>query len=217
MNTNAANKTNNLTELVFIIDKSGSMSPLRDDTIGGFNTMIQQQKSSGGQILVSTVMFSETSDVVHDRIDISNIKDLTRDDYAPMGCTALLDAVGNAVKHIGNIHKYARKEDIPQKTLFVITTDGMENASTQYTQPRIKRLIEKQKEKYVWEFLFIGANIDSVETAGSMGIDARRAVNYTASKEGTRRLYKGVGRAVMEACCCESGADISDEWKKGIK
>ena len=112
MKKNAENKTNNLTELVFIIDKSGSMSPLRDDTIGGFNTMIQQQKSSGGQILVSTVMFSETSDVVHDRIDISNIKDLTRDDYAPMGCTALLDAVGNAVKHIGNIHKYARKEDI---------------------------------------------------------------------------------------------------------
>ncbi len=217
MKKNAENKTNNLTELVFIIDKSGSMSPLRDDTIGGFNTMIQQQKSSGGQILVSTVMFSETSDVVHDRIDISNIKDLTRDDYAPMGCTALLDAVGNAVKHIGNIHKYARKEDIPQKTLFVITTDGMENASTQYTQPQIKKLIEKQKEKYGWEFLFIGANIDSVETAGSMGIDARRAVNYTASKEGTRRLFKGVGRAVMEACYCESGADISDEWKKGIK
>ena len=122
MKKNAENKTNNLTELVFIIDKSGSMSPLRDDTIGGFNTMIQQQKSSGGQILVSTVMFSETSDVVHDRIDISNIKDLTRDDYAPMGCTALLDAVGNAVKHISNIHKYARKEDIPQKTLFGITT-----------------------------------------------------------------------------------------------
>ncbi len=217
MKKNADNKTNNLTELVFIIDKSGSMSPLRDDTIGGFNTMIQQQKSSGGQILVSTVMFSETSDVVHDRIDISNIKDLTRDDYAPMGCTALLDAVGNAVKHISNIHKYARKEDIPQKTLFVITTDGMENASTQYTQPQIKKLIEKQKEKYGWEFLFIGANIDSVETAGSMGIDARRAVNYTASKEGTRRLFKGVGRAVMEACCCESSADISDEWKKGIK
>ena len=162
-------------------------------------------------------MFSETSQVVHDRTDISNIKELTREDYAPMGCTALLDAVGNAVKHIGNIHKYARKEDIPQKTLFVITTDGMENASTQYTQPQVKKLIEKQKEKYGWEFLFVGANIDSAETAGSMGIDPRRAVNYTASKEGTKRLFRGVGKAVMEACCCECGAEISDEWKKEIK
>ncbi len=211
------NINGNVTELVFILDRSGSMSPLRDDTIGGFNTMIEQQKESGGTVLVSTVMFSETSDVVHDRVNISQIKPLTRDDYSPMGCTALLDAVGSAVKHISNIHKYARKEDVPQKTLFVITTDGMENASVKYSQKEVKRLIEKQKEGAGWEFLFIGANIDSVETAGAIGIDARRAVNYTASERGTKSLFKGLGKAVKEACCCECCDEISDEWRKDIE
>ena len=159
---------NNVTELVFILDRSGSMAPLRDDTIGGFNTMIEQQKESGAEVLVSTVMFSDASEVVLDRVSIADIKPLTRDDYSPMGCTALLDAVGGAVKHIANIHKYARKEDVPSKTMFVITTDGMENASRQFSQKEVKKLIEKQKEGSGWEFLFIGANIDSVETAGAI-------------------------------------------------
>ena len=216
-NETKAVKKNNVTELVFILDRSGSMSALRDDTIGGFNTMIEQQKKTDADVLVSTVMFSDDSSVIHDRVHICDIKDLTRDDYAPMGCTALLDAVGDAVKHISNIHKYARKEDVPNKTMFVITTDGMENASTHYSQRDVKRLIEKQKEKYGWEFLFIGANIDSVETAGSIGIDARRAVNYTASAKGTRSLFKGVGKAMEEACCCGCCEEISDEWRKEIR
>ncbi len=214
---NESTARNNVTELVFILDRSGSMSPLRDDTIGGFNTMIEQQKETEGKVLVSTVMFSETSSVVHDRVNIADIKPLTRSDYSPMGCTALLDAVGDAVKHIGNIHKYARKEDIPQKTLFVITTDGMENASHKFSQKEVKRLIEKQKEAHGWEFLFIGANIDSVETAETMGIDARRAVNYTASAEGTRKLFRGVGKAVACARMCQVDEEISDEWKDEIE
>lgn len=208
---------NNVTELVFILDRSGSMAPLRDDTIGGFNTMIEQQKESGEEVFVSTVMFSENSEVVHDRVKIADIKPLTRDDYSPMGCTALLDAVGGAVKHIANIHKYARKEDVPSKTMFVITTDGMENASRQFSQKEVKKLIEKQKEGSGWEFLFIGANIDSVETAGSIGIDARRAVNYKADAGGTKKLFKGVGRAVKEACACGCCEEISDAWRKEIE
>lgn len=211
------NEKKNVTELVFILDRSGSMAPLRDDTIGGFNTMLEQQKGSGAEVLVSTIMFSDTSSVVHDRVRIDDVKELTREDYSPVGCTALLDAVGSAVKHIANIHKYARKEDIPDKTMFVITTDGMENASTKFSQHEVKKLIEKQKEKSGWEFLFIGANIDSVETAGSIGIDARRAVNYTASAGGTRRLFMGVAKAVDEACACGCCEEISDEWKKDIK
>lgn len=217
MKKTAEKTLNNVTELVFILDRSGSMSPLRDDTIGGFNTMIEQQKETGAEVLVSTVMFSETSSVVHDRTAIADIKPLTRDDYSPLGCTALLDAVGDAVKHIANIHKYARKEDVPQKTMFVITTDGMENASHKYSQREVKKLIEQHKEGEGWEFLFIGANIDSVETAESMGIDARRAVNYTASKEGTKKLFRGVGRAVKEASMCECCAEISDSWRNEIE
>lgn len=216
INENTVN--NNVTELVFILDRSGSMSPLRDDTIGGFNTMLEQQKESGNKVLVSTIMFNETSSVVHDRADIAQVPDLTRDDYSPVGCTALLDAVGDAVKHIANIHKYARKEDVPQKTMFVITTDGMENASRKYSQKDVKKLIEKQKEGSNWEFLFIGANIDSVETAESIGIDGRRAVNYTASKAGTKKLFRGVGKAVGEMCDCACGAAvISDAWKEEIE
>ena len=207
--------TNNVTELVFILDKSGSMAPLRDDTIGGFNTMIEQQKKGGGDVLVSTVMFSDEQTIVHDRCEIGSIKPRTQDDYAPMGCTALLDAVGDSINHIENIHKYARKEDVPQKTMFVITTDGMENASVKYTASKVKKLIEKHREAG-WEFLFIGANIDSVETASSIGIDARRAVNYTASAEGTRKLFRGVARAVAEVKDCACPNMMSDDWKSDI-
>lgn len=170
----------NLTEIVFILDRSGSMSGLEADTIGGFNAMIEKQKKEDGEALISTVLFDNVSEVIHDRVDVQNIKPLTDRDYTVRGCTALLDAIGGAIHHIGNIHKYARAEDVPEHTLFVITTDGMENASRHYNVERIKQMIERQKARYGWEFLFLGANIDAVETAGHFGIGADRAVNYHA-------------------------------------
>src|SRR5574344_621325 len=144
----------NLTEIVFILDRSGSMSGLEADTIGGFNAMIEKQKKAEGEALVSTVLFDNTSEVIHDRIDVQNIKAMTDAEYSVRGCTALLDAIGGAIHHIGNIHKYARVEDIPEHTMFVITTDGMENASRRYDSEKVKKMIERQKEKYGWEFLF---------------------------------------------------------------
>ena len=153
----------NLTEVVFILDRSGSMAGLEEDTIGGFNAMIEKQKGEHGEAYVSTVLFDNYTDVIHDRVDIQNIEPMTRKEYYVRGCTALLDAVGKAIHHIGNVHKYAREEDRPEKTLFVITTDGMENASREYTYDRLKGMIERQQEKYGWEFLFLGANIDAAK------------------------------------------------------
>ena len=155
----------NLTEIVFILDRSGSMSGLEADTIGGFNSMIEKQKKAEGEALISTVLFDNTSEVIHDRVSVQNIKPMTDEDYTVRGCTALLDAIGGAIHHIGNVHKYARAEDVPEHILFVITTDGMENASRRYDSEKVKKMIERQKEKYGWEFLFLGANIDAVETA----------------------------------------------------
>ena len=160
----------NLTEIIFILDRSGSMCGLEADTIGGFNSMIEKQKKADGEAIISTVLFDNVSEVIHDRADIRNIQPMTEDDYTVRGCTALLDAIGGAVHHIGNVHKYARAEDVPEHTLFVITTDGMENASRRYDSETVKKMIERQKEKYGWEFLFLGANIDAVETARSVGI-----------------------------------------------
>jgi uncharacterized protein YegL len=205
------------TEIVYILDRSGSMGGLEADTIGGFNAMMEKQKKTGEKALVSTVLFDDRSEVIHDRVPIDKIEKMTDKQYYVRGCTALLDAVGGAIRHIGNVHKYIRQEDRPDNTLVVITTDGMENASHKYSQREVKRLIEKHKEGEGWEFLFIGANIDSVETAESMGIDARRAVNYTASKEGTKKLFRGVGRAVKEASMCECCAEISDSWRNEIE
>ena len=155
----------NLTEIVFILDRSGSMSGLEADTIGGFNSMIEKQRKADGEALVSTVLFDNMSEVIHDRVNIHDIKPMTDRDYTVRGCTALLDAIGGAIHHIGNVHKYARPEDVPEHTLFIITTDGMENASRFYSSDRVKQMIERQKAKYGWEFLFLGANIDAVETA----------------------------------------------------
>ena len=187
---------NNTTELVFILDKSGSMAGLESDTIGGFNAMIEKQKNEEGNCFVSTVLFSNYSQVLHDRKNLTDITPLTSKDYQVGGCTALIDAIGGAIHHIGNIHKYARSEDVPAHTMFIITTDGMENASQRYTSEKVKAMIERQKSLYGWEFLFIGANIDAVETARRYGISENNAVNYNADSEGTGVLYESVCEAV---------------------
>lgn len=203
---------NNITELVFILDRSGSMAGLEADTIGGFNAMIEKQKKQEGECYVSTVLFDNVSEVLHDRVRLSEIKPMTDSDYTVRGCTALIDAIGGAIHHIGNVHKYARPEDVPEHTMFIITTDGMENASHRYTSNKVKAMIEKEKSKYGWEFLFIGANIDAVETAARYGIGADRAVNYNADKEGTGIVYDSVAKAVCNVrACAPLNADWSDD------
>ena len=203
----------NLTELVFILDKSGSMSGLEADTIGGFNAMIDKQRREAGEALVSTVLFDTDCTVVHDRVNLADVPKLTEREYCPGGCTALLDAFGGAIHHIGSVHKYAREEDVPERTLFVITTDGMENASRRYTSDQVKAMIQRQKAKYDWEFLFLGANIDAVETAGRYGIDPDRAVNYHADGEGTRLNYRVVGEAISSV---RASKPLSADWKSAI-
>jgi len=204
----------NLTELVFILDRSGSMSGLETDTIGGFNSMIAKQKREAGEAVISTVLFDNTSEVIHDRVDIQKIEPMTDKQYFVRGCTALLDAIGGAIHHIGNVHKYARDEDRPEHTLFIITTDGMENASHKYSSDRVKRMIERQKTKYGWEFLFLGANIDAVETAGNFGIDADRAVNYHCDSEGTALNYEVLSEAICSVRCSKP---IEPKWKERIE
>ena len=204
---------NNITELVFILDRSGSMAGLEKDTIGGFNSLIEKQKKQEGKCFVSTVLFDHEMLVLHDRIDLHSVKPLTDNDYQVRGCTALIDAIGSSIRHIANIHKYARPEDVPQNTMFVIMTDGMENASKTYSSEKVKKMIEHEKEKYGWEFLFIGANIDAVKTAGSFGIAANRAVNYNADSEGTSIVYDAVEETI---CCMRACAPISDNWSKRI-
>ena len=186
----------NLTEIVFILDRSESMSGLEQDTIGGFNSMINQQKNAEGEALVSTILFDNVSEVLHDRINVKDIQPLTDYDYMVRGCTALLDAIGGAIHHIGNIHKYARREDIPEHTMFVITTDGMENASRCYTYDKVKRMVEKEKQKYGWEFLFLGANIDAIQVAARFGIGADRALNYESDSAGTVLNYQVLSETV---------------------
>ena len=203
----------NLTELVFIIDRSGSMSGLERDIIGGFNSMIEKQKKAEGEALVSTVLFDNLSDVLHDRVNVKDISPMTENDYTVRGTTALLDAIGGAIHHIGNVHKYARPEDVPEHTIFVITTDGMENASRHYSSDKVKKMIERQKEKYGWEFLFLGANIDAVETASHFGIGADRAVNYNCDSEGTALNYEVLDEAIS---CVRSSATLKADWKKRI-
>ena len=205
----------NLTELVFILDRSGSMSGLEDDTIGGFNAMIDKQKREAGEALVSTVLFDNEREVIHDRVNLGDIQPLTRKEYYVRGCTALLDAVGKAIHHIGNVHKYAREEDRPEKTLFVITTDGMENASREYSYERLKALIERQKEKYGWEFLFLGANIDAAKEAARFGIRADRAANYHADSQGTAAVYETVSAAITHVR--GQAAPLAANWKQTVE
>ena len=205
---------NNITELVFILDRSGSMSGLESDTVGGFNAMIEKQKKQDGGCYVSTVLFDNESEVLHDRVKLGDIPKMTEKDYTVGGCTALIDAIGGAIHHIGNIHKYARPEDVPEHTMFVITTDGQENASHRYDAATVKRMIERQKEKYGWEFLFIGANIDAVETAARYGINSDRAVNYNADGMGTHILYESVAEAV---CNVRASKPLEEDWCEEIK
>ena len=187
----------NLTELVFILDRSGSMTGLESDTIGGFNSMIAKQQKEDGEAFVSTVLFDDQTEVIHDRAPIGKVKKLTEADYYVRGCTALLDAVGGAIRHIANVHKYAREEDRPAKTLFVITTDGLENASRKYSFSKLKKLIREQQEKYHWEFLFLGANIDAIKVAGSMGIKQDRAANYRCDEVGTALNYEIIKKSFV--------------------
>ena len=205
----------NLTEIVFILDRSGSMSGLEDDTIGGFNAMVEKQKKEPGEALISTVLFDNESEVIHDRVDLQKIRPMTLDQYYVRGCTALLDAVGGAIHHIGNVHKYAREEDRPEKTLFVITTDGMENASRRYSYETLKTMIQRQKEKYGWEFLFLGANIDAAREAARFGIQADRAANYHADSQGTGVIYETVSEAICQVRKC--AAPLAADWKKNVE
>ena len=203
----------NLTEIVFILDRSGSMAGLEADTIGGFNALIEKQKKEAVEALVSTVLFDNDSQVIHDRVPLDRVPALTEREYFVRGCTALLDAVGGAIHHIGNVHKYAREEDRPGKTLFVITTDGLENASRRYTYDKVKSMIERQREKYGWEFLFLGANIDAAREAARFGIRADCAADYHADSIGTEAVYESVCEAVYQV---RRSAPLAADWKQKI-
>ncbi len=203
----------NLTELVFILDRSGSMQGLEGDTIGGFNAMIEKQKKEPGEAFVSTVLFDDQTEVLHDRVALEKVQPITDKEYYVRGCTALLDAVGGAIHHIGNIHKYARREDVPEKTMFIITTDGYENASRRYDYERVRRMIKRQKERYGWEFLFLGANIDAAKEAARFGIGADRSVNYNCDEAGTALNYEVISEAV---CSVRAARPLSADWKRRI-
>ena len=214
-----------LTEVVFILDRSGSMGGLEADTIGGFNSMIQKQRKEEGEAIISTVLFDDQMEVIYDRAPVDKIRPMTDQQYYVRGCTALLDAIGGAIHHIAKVHKHANEEDRPEKTLFIITTDGMENSSRKYDYKKVKKMVEKAQEKHGWEFLFLGANIDAISEAGKFGISAERAINYECDSAGTALNYEVLSNAVsavrksrsrketamaMEACC----APIREDYEK---
>ena len=208
------NAANNTTELVFILDRSGSMCGYEGDTVGGFNATLAREKERKGEAYVTTVLFSDRSTRLHDRLPIASVKPLSVEDYRVGGCTALLDAVGEAVRHIGNIHKYARPEDVPAHTLFVISTDGLENASRHFTRKQVQEMIERQKSRYGWEFIFLGAGIDAVAEAESIGIAPERAASYRQDKRGIARSYEAISCAV-EMMRCDS--EIAGCWSDGLR
>ena len=203
----------NLTELVFVMDRSGSMAGLEKDCVGGFNSMIKKQKKADGECLVTTILFNNSDSILHDRIDLKHIGKMKEEDYVPYGCTALIDALGNSISHIGEVHRYIRKEDVPEHTIFVITTDGLENASRKYSSDEVKKMVEEKKEEG-WEFIFLAANIDAVETARQYGIKEEMAVNYISDEIGTAKNYKVLGEAL---CSYRQKGVLSDDWAKEIK
>jgi len=210
----------NLTEVVFILDRSGSMRGLEADTIGGYNSLLDKQKKEEGEVLISTVLFDDWQEVLHDRVPLDKVKPMTEGEYYVRGCTALLDAVGGAIRHIANVHKYAREEDRPTKTLFIITTDGMENSSRRYSYDKVKRMVEHEKEKNGWEFLFLGANIDAIEVAGRFGIEASHAVKYECDSVGTAVNYRVLSEAVTRVRKCKAASPrvaLGDDWKTEIE
>ncbi len=202
-----------LTEIVFILDRSGSMSGLEADTIGGYNSMLKKQQREAGEALISTVLFDDKVEILHDRKPLDQVSPITDKEYFVRGCTALLDAVGGAIHHIGNIHKYARKEDVPEKTLFIITTDGMENASRNYSYDKVKKMVERQKKKYHWEFIFLGANIDAVEVAGRFGVASNRAVRYECDSEGTALNFQVMSNMVSCARSAPTAAKMEEYFE----
>ena len=204
---------NNTTELVFILDRSGSMFGLENDTIGGFNSMLEKQKQEEGAAYVTTVLFNSHTQLLHDRVKLEAVPPLTREDYVPGGCTALLDAVGQTIRHIVTIHRYARPEDVPARTVFVITTDGLENASHRFRLDEVKRMIEHEQEKYGWEFLFLGANIDAVGTAGDLGIRPDRSANFHADSQGVEMSFRSLNCALSQA---RKGAPLPSTWKDDV-
>lgn len=209
------------TEIIYILDRSGSMGGLESDTIGGFNSMMEQQKKTGEKAVVSTVLFDDVCEVIHDRVPIEKVEKMTDKQYYVRGCTALLDAVGGAIHHIGNVHKYAREEDRPEKTIVVITTDGMENASCKYSRDKIEKMVKRQQKKYGWEFIFIGANIDAYAEAQKYGIRRDRAVNYVCDDIGTANVYAGVSKAVCSVMMADSMCEVegcldNSDWDEEI-
>ena len=206
-----------LTEIVFILDRSGSMAGMESDTIGGFNATIEKQKREPGEALVSTVLFDDQNEVLHDRVPLVDIQPLTDREYFARGGTALVDALGSAIHHIGNVHKYARDEDRPEKTIFIITTDGYENCSRKYRIEQVRQMIERQKGKYGWEFIFLGANIDAVSTAANYGIDASRAANFVCDEGGIEVMYRAQSRIVSNLRLCESVKDFDNSWKEEVE
>ena len=199
-----------LTEIVFILDRSGSMSGLEADTIGGFNSMIEKQKAEEGKAVVSTVLFDDRTEILHDRKKLKKIEPITTDDYYVRGSTALLDAVGGAIRHIVHVHKHLPKDERPEKTMFIITTDGMENASRKFDYKLVKRMIEYEKKKYHWEFIFLGANIDAVEVAERFGVSRKRAVRYECDSAGTALNFKAMSDMVSAVRDCEDVACMED-------
>lgn len=197
------------TEIVFILDRSGSMAGLESDTIGGFNALIEKQKRQGSAARISLILFDDQTDIVLDRVPIMQVGALSEDEYYVRGCTALLDAVGKSITHFSWLHQSMRKENRPEKTLFIITTDGMENSSQEYSLSQVRNLIEKQKERYHWEFLFLGANIDAVKTADSMGIRANRSANFHADEKGLMKKFKAIDSVISKI---QSVEELDDDW-----
>ena len=205
---------NNITELVFILDMSGSMADMKSDTIGGFNSMLNEQKEKEGECFVTTVLFNTEYRTIHDRLPLEKVPEMTKKDYVPQSCTALIDAIGQTIDHIGNVHRYIRSEDVPAHTLFVIMTDGLENASRNYTSTKVKQMIEDRKKYSGWEFVFIGANIDAVETARHFGIHEDHAVDYFCDSEGSDVVYKSVSKL---ASSMRGGQAYNASWSAPIK